>query len=350
MKCGVGDYTLCLAEALSKEAVDVAVLTDNEACAHEPKAKYEVFPVIHRWKLPEFFKIVKIVRQWKPDIIHIQFPTQGYRGSFFPLILPPLLFLLRVKIVQTWHEYYSKDHVDWVLIPKFITPGGLVAVRPNYREQMPPLYRFLSRHKIFRFIPNASAIPAVRINDTERREVHARFTSQNKAVLVYFGFIYPEKGVETLFDVADPNKHHIVFIGPTDDGDPYFKTILEKINQSSWHGNVTFTGFLPEIETARMLAAADAVVLPFRRGGGMWNSSLHAAALQGTFILTTSQENRGYVEAENIYYARPGDVGEMKHALNLYVGRKNSDFSSVQYVTWESIAKAHLDLYHSILA
>ncbi len=350
MKCGVGDYTLCLAEALSKQGVDIAVLTDIEACPHESTTKYEVFSIIREWKFTEFVKIVKIVRQWKPDIVHIQFPTQGYRGSFFPLMLPPLLFFLGVIIVQTWHEYYTKGTVDWILIPKFVTPGGVVVVRPNFVERMPRTYRWLMRHKKFRFIPNASTIPAVRISDAERAEIHKRFTSSDKSLLVFFGFIYPQKGVEFLFEIADPTKHHIVFIGAINSADPYHKTILGKIEQGPWHNNITVAGFLPEGETAKILAAADAVVLPFRNGGGLWNTSLHAAVLQGTFVLTTSLENHGYIDSENIYYAWPGDVDDMRQALNLYVARKNSDASITRFATWESIAKSHIDLYCALLA
>lgn len=350
MKCGVGDYTFCLAEALAKETVDVAVLTDRGARASTSKTKYEIFPVIREWKFSAFRQIAKIVKRWKPDIVHIQYPTQGYRGSFFPFVLPPLLYFFNIKIVQTWHEYYTIGTVDWVLIPKFVTPGGIVAVRPNFIERMPRKYRWLIRHKEFRFIPNASAIPPVKISDSEKLELHKKFTAHDKSLLVFFGFIYPQKGVELLFEIADPTKHHIVLIGVFDDADPYHKTVLKRIEQGPWHNNVTRAGFLPDMETAKILAAADAVVLPFRNGGGVWNTSLHAAALQGTFILTTSLEKHGYVDSENIYYAKPGDVDDMKRALNLYVGRKNSGSFLSQYATWESIAKAHIDLYRVLLA
>lgn len=350
MKCGIGDYTAFLAEALSKEAADVAVLTDIDACTNTVNPEYKIFPVIHDWKYSSFCKIAKIVRSWKPDIVHIQYPTQGYKGRFFPLMLPPLLYFFGVKIVQTWHEYYSKDKVDWILIPKFVTPGGLVAVRPNYMERMPRRYRWLCRFKKFRFIPNASTVPAVKITVSERDEIHQRFTSSEKSLLVFFGFLYPEKGVELLFDIADPTKHHLVLIGAINEADSYYKAVLNKIEQGPWRNNATLTGFLPALETAQILAAADAVVLPFRSGGGMWNTSLHAAAIQGTFVLTTSPENIGYVESENIYYAHPGDIGEMRQALNQYIGRKNSSASLEQYATWESIAKTHIDLYHALLA
>jgi glycosyltransferase involved in cell wall biosynthesis len=349
-KCGVGDYTAYLADALTNEAVDVAVLTDVAAHTCEANLKYEIFPIIRQWKSSEFFQVVKIIKQWKPDIVHIQYPSESYRNKIFPLILPPLLLLLGVKTVQTWHEYYTKESVHWTMIAKAIIPGGLVVVRPNYKEHMPKRYRWLIRYKEFRFIPNASVIPHVKLSAAERIAIHDRFTSTDKALLVFFGFIYPQKGIESLFEIADPAKHHIVLIGPINDADPYYKALIQKVMQGPLRNNFTVAGFLPEVETAKILAAADAVVLPFRDGGGIWNTSLHAAAIQGTFTLTTSQESHGYVNSENIYYARPADTEDMRQALNLYIGRKNSDVALSQYATWASIARNHIDLYRNLLA
>jgi hypothetical protein len=65
------------------------------------------------------------------------------------------------------------------------------------------------------------------------------------------------------------------------------------------------TGFLAPEQAGRLLAAADAAVFPFLDGGGEWNSSIHGAAAQGTFVLATSMNKRGYDAAKNIYYAAP---------------------------------------------
>jgi glycosyltransferase involved in cell wall biosynthesis len=349
LKCGVGAYTACLAEALANEAVDVAVLTDVAAAANTAKSTYEIFPIIQKWKVSAFSQIVKKIRYWKPDIVHIQFPSQSYGNSLFPQLLPPLLLFFGAKIVQTWHEYYTKEAVHWNMILKAIIPGGLVVVRPNYKEHMPRLYRWFIRNKNFRFIPNASAIPHVRLSASERIEIHSRFTSTDKSLLAFFGFLYPHKGIEFLFEIADPAKHHIVLIGAFNADDPYYQAVMQKIEQGPWRNNITVAGFLPAIETAKILSAADAVVLPFRDGGGIWNTSLHAAAIQGTFTLTTSRECHGYVSSENIYYARLDDTEDMRQALNLYIGRKNSDAALNQSETWESIAKKHIDLYHDLL-
>lgn len=351
MRCGVGDYTARLAEALGKlDDTSIAVLTSHEKDFIIPSNDtYEVFPVVREWKFSEFPQIARVVRGWRPDIIHMQFPTQGYRSGWLPLLLPSFLLLFNVKIVQTWHEYLTKENTNVGLIPNMLIPGGLIAVRPNYIDHLPPSYRRLIRHKRFRFIPNASALPRVVLSAEESLAVHQHFAPEAKSLLVYFGFIYSHKGVDLLLELADPQKDRIVLIGDSDSADLYHKALSESIQQDPWAGKVTMTGFLPVIEAARILAAADAVVLPFREGGGMWNSSLHGAAIQGTFVLTTSHERRGYDVDENVYYARPDDIEDMREALNMYAGRKNTDENIKRFTTWDSIAAEHIRFYHALL-
>lgn len=348
MRCGVGDYAATLAEALGKlPDTKVAVLTDTRACTARSDLNFELFPSVHGWKISDLPHIIKTVRRWKPDVVHIQYPTQGYGRSCVPWFLPIILFLLNVKIVQTWHENFPM--ASWRNLANAIVPGGLIVVRPNYIASMPAWSRWLIRNKCFDFIPNASTIPEIKLSDAERSLLHKRFTSPANPVVVFFGFAYPHKGVEQLFEILDPAEHHLLLISDLDPMDPYHKKILAHMQHGKWLGKVTATGFLPAEDVGRILAIADAVVLPFRDGGGRWNTSVHSALAQGTFVLTTSYEQHGYFPSENIYYAHPGDVGDMRQALHLYLGRRNQDAAMSQYISWETIANMHKTFYQTIL-
>ena len=81
MRCGVGAYTACLAEALGKlRDTKIAILTDVQATA-EPHLNFELFPSVHGWNLSELPHIIKTIRRWKPDVVHIRYPIQGYGRS-----------------------------------------------------------------------------------------------------------------------------------------------------------------------------------------------------------------------------------------------------------------------------
>lgn len=344
MKCGVGDYTHHLSQALADvPGVRIGVLTDLRAREGLADRRYELLPGVRNWTLSEVPALLNTLRRWNPAVTHFQFPTQGYGRRIMPWFLPLILRICRRQVVQTWHEYCPMGR--WRNFPVSLATGGLIAVRPNFLERMPPGYRWLNRHKKFRFIPNACTIPPILLSDNDRLSIRAQLGSPGKPLFTYFGFAYPAKGIEDLFQIADPDRHHILLICDLDSSDPYHKLILDHARDSRWRGSVTLLGFQPVQELARLLAASDVIVLPFREGGGLWNSSLHGAAAQGTFILTTSRERNGFEPDNNVYYAKPGDYKGMRQALHEYSGRRNPHSSPKVRITWPEIAKSHLDLY-----
>jgi hypothetical protein len=89
---------------------------------------------------------------------------------------------------------------------------------------------------------------------------------------------------------------------------------------------------------------SDAVVLPFTEGGGDWNSSLQAAAVQGVFLVTTSSTAKGYDPKHNVHYCPPGDVACMRAALESRMGHRIEPAGETNR-EWTRIAEAHLRVY-----
>jgi glycosyltransferase involved in cell wall biosynthesis len=369
MRCGVGDYTYQLATALTCDSseIDVAVLTSASAAPVATAPNLSFFPIIETWNWTSLKTVRKLVRDWKPTLIHIQFPTLGYGHHRMPWMLPLYLYVSGLPIVQTWHEIYplknllTSDFLLW-FITKAAVPGGLVTVRRNFRDRISPLFRLAFANKIVRFIPNASTIPAVVLTDAERTSVRELYGRTGAKLIVYFGFIQPNKRVHLLFDVADPERCHLAIVGDTfSEADlqkmpkaarealqEYYARVKQLSTSSRWIGKTTMCGFLPSQEVARVIAAADAVVLPIRGGAGEWNTTVHAAQTQGTFVLTTHENRRGYDFAQNVYFAKETDVEEMKRALDQYAGTHSHD-PPAHRPTWRSISDAHIELYREVL-
>jgi hypothetical protein len=63
MRCGVGDYTACLAKALGKRKdTTVAVLSDEAAGRARPEDNIEIFPIIRDWTILDVVKILRKLR------------------------------------------------------------------------------------------------------------------------------------------------------------------------------------------------------------------------------------------------------------------------------------------------
>lgn len=351
LPCGVGDYSFNLAEALVvHQGIRVSILTSVGGAENPAKTDgINVFPVMKNWEIAEIFKVVKNIRNTSPDIVHIQYPTQGYKDGLLPWLIPLIAFLMRKKVVQTWHEVYTNPNDKWLSL-QAVVPGGLIVVRPEYKKQVPPKLQWVFRKKIFRFIRNASAVPKIELSEHEQSEVRRKYINQRKRLIVFFGFIFEHKGTELIFDVADPDLDQIIIAGQWGGDERYYQRIKEQADREPWAGKVTFTGFLPSGEMAALLAVADAVVLPFRTGGGEWNTSIHGAVVQGVFVLTTSATLRGYDKKHNVYYSEIDNISEMKAALANFIGKRREYDPEIDRDEWQKISDEHLALYKEVLA
>lgn len=353
MRCGVGDYTGQLVSSLRQHTdIDVSVLTSVldavGAASDRPEAHY----VMPNWSIHGLRCFLSLMRRIKPDIVHIQFPTQGYVLAVGALAWIPFLcrLVFRVPVVQTWHEFVPKSEPNILrcMYAMALGASALVVVRPDYLSKTPRLIRIALGCVPVRIIPNVSNVPTVILSPDERVAIRMKLGCGESHLVAHFGFVYPHKGTEQIFQIADPAKHHLLLIGELSERDPHHARLLALAASPKWRGRVTVTGFVPAADAARLLAASDAVVFPFMGGGGNWNTSVHAATSQGSFVLMTSTERNGYDAAANIYYARPGAIDEMRRALALYSAARNPRPETAEE-TWLAMAAAHQELYLSLL-
>jgi glycosyltransferase involved in cell wall biosynthesis len=349
MRCGIGDYTAALARALAESGqCRVAVLTsriEGRSDADETPG-VEVLPLIQRWRTRNLARALGIVRSWKPEVLHVQYPSQGYDGPLALLLGTAARWLLGVPLVLTLHEPMDWDLQAPAMAALIRSAAALIIVKPRLRELLHPWRGWMVAGKHLQLVPNATPLPRVTPSAERVRAVRERFGVGARALVAYFGYVYPGRGVHRLFEIADPRAHYLVIVGGTmDTAAPYFAAVSARARSDDWRGACTVTGFVPAAEAAEILACADAVVLPFEGGGGSWNTSFLGARSQGTFVLTTALDARGYDARENVYYARVGDVEEMRRALAAHLGTR---CEPVGVPTWEQVAAQHLAIYRGV--
>lgn len=338
MKCGVGDYTQQLAHALATMGgVDVGVCTSQTASATSVSG-VEVLAVMADWHRKEALRFMRVLRVWKPDIVHIQYPTQGYAGHL-PSWLPLISKLMGASVVQTWHEAELVRY----LIPRSLVSSEIIVVRPNLRALLRPFARWMLQRKTLHYIRGASSLPVARLGEEDARALRQRYLGGQQRLVVFFGFVYPHKGVHRLFDIADPERDHIVIAGNLD-ADTSYRVRLLASAQGKWAGKVTFTGFISRQQAAELLSVSDAVVLPFLDGGGEWNSSIHGATVNGAHVITTSKDRLGYDPIQNVTYTAIDDVEGMRAALARSKDRRRAATSD-ESAGWDAVVARHLQVY-----
>jgi len=341
LRCGVGDYTSKLVGALEQiPGVVLGVLTSVAAAGALPRSE-RFFPVIERWDWSSLSGIGRIIRQFRPDIVHLQYPA-SFGRVLLPNLLPLACKAFGIAVVQTWHEHpiYSQA---LNALPK----DTLVVVESGYPAGYRQPYRFMVRHKRTVTIPIGANIPRVHLAAEDRKSIRTRFNSKESRLIVYFGFAIPLKGIEGLFETADPATDRLVLICELDPENAYQSKVKRLAESEKWQGNCFVTGYLEDSAAASILAAADAAVFPFPDGATARNGSILAARLQGTFVVTTHGHFRGYHAAEHTYYVAPGNQEGIREALDLYAGKRCDGDPHV--ADWNDIALRHFKLYENIL-
>jgi len=342
MICGVGDYTFMLLNALSKiQSLDISAITSVAATGR--KADFSIVPLMKDWSVKSIFALLRYIKNKKPDLVHIQYPTLGYNNYWAPYFMPMMIKILGIPVVQTWHEPPTR----YRFFPNALTKDYIIGVEPNFVENMRYRYKYLVSRKRTEYIPIGSNIEVCTLTSNERAKLRENFWGGNFRLVVNFGFAYPSKNIEQIFDVADPEKDRIVLIMSLDpENDPYHKKLDLIIRSSEWAGKVIITGSLPQEKVGEMLAICDVAVYPFLEGVTSRNGSFLAATTQGVFTVTTSLTRDGYDADTNVYYVPLANEDKLKTAVKFvpkYIARKLNTGSK-----WDFIAKCHVGVYAKI--
>ena len=346
LRCGVGEYAYHLAQALLRAGIEeLEVLTSSvPGDASTDEGNIQVHRVIPNWSSWQLLSTLRFIVGRRPDVVHIQYPSSKYNGPLASL-LPFFLRLRGIRVVQTWHEHFNECRsVAW---PNLLGCDALIHVRPDLPDKLPNWVKRGLTAKPVVFIRNASTIPVNALDVSESQMLRQQISEQ-APIVAFFGFANINKGVDRLFQIADPERHHLLLICDLDPADSYQKGLLDQIAQPPWKGKVTVTGFQSAEAVAGFLAVSDAVLFPFPGGAGEWNTSLQAAEAAGAFSLATTQDRRlcGFDATRNLYLADCDDLEGMRNALATHLGRRiDPDRSDV----WRSIAQSHIQVYQSVV-
>lgn len=333
-RCGVADYLWHLAGELAQDPdTQVAVLSacPNPATGSVPVRHFGTSEPVRA------ASVRSVVDEFRPDIVHIQYPSSR---AVSRSVAGYVRRVLGVAVIQTWHEHFQDcNQVGW---RNLLGLDGLIYVREDFPKKLPAWLRVLLGRR-YVHIPNAATIPAVRLTSEQRTEIKRRIGGDRQLVS-YFGFVNPNKGVEALFEIADPDRHHLLLICELDPSNDYHRRLLDLAGSETWRDKVTITGFLAPEDVGRMLAASDAVVYPFVSGTGRWNTSVTAALDSGSFVLGTCEDMgaTGHDPSRNLSLVPCGDRHALREALHAGIGvRRDANTSS----GWPAITQAHRKLY-----
>jgi len=374
MEGGVGDYTREMGRALHSLGCQVHVATSVHA---EPYPGLFVHPLMERWGWGCWPVILELVRQHRPDVIHIQYQAAAY--AMHPAInfLPWRLRRLgatRPQCAVTFHDLkvpYLFPKAGplrrWVIDE--LTRRSDAAIATN-REDYELLRQRLPSPPAL--IPIGSNIAPELPPDFDRAVWRARWgAGPNDTLLCFFGFVNDRKGVDTLLHAlkrvtTDARRKDGVALlmigGQTGASDPtnvaYLARIQAMISELGLESRVHWTGYVPATEVTASFASADLCVLPFRDGVSFLHGTFHAALAHGVPIITTRPRVAlpELKDRDNILLVPPEQpqaladaILELAEAPSLCRILSDGAHRLSQQFQWDKIAAGTLDLYRTLV-
>lgn len=324
--CGVGDYVQKLSESL-------------EAKRHRVK-------IFHKsgWSIRYLVRYLKEIKENCPQIIHFQYPTEGYGYSFLPMLL--MLFLPGERIIITIHEYSSRTFKARVFTFFMILMARVVIVT-NEEEKIFIKQNFLLRRKDIEVINIGSNILASTESDKP---------FMNRQVdIAYFGHIRPIKGLEGFLDCIEKIRMaagasiNVCIIGQTI---PKYQSYFEGIKMRAEKLGISFILNGSQNDTAVNLSNCKIVYLPFIDGVSARRGSLAAAAMNGCVVISTFSRS-GLVNdffEKYCYLVRDNNEAVILTRTLLNgdsLPRRASELAT--FFSWGSIADRHIEIYDKLL-
>lgn len=387
-RCGVAHYTARLRRALAARGVDSVVITDADGAAEGDPS---VVPAVRGWRARDLPALVRAVRRAKADVLHVQHAagTYGFRRAVF--LLPPLLRAAgwRGPIVTTAHEYgwwewrppvvgpaaeWAKEAGQargwWDREDGFLLTGSDAVVATHGKVEHVLRARLPTPPDRVRRIPIGPNVEPAGHARADARAAVLRETGwpEDAVIGAFFGFLHPVKGIETLLDafrrVVDADgRARLLLAGGIqslalrgEEADAYGRTLRERISGPGLDGRVRLTGWMPDEDASRCMAAADLGVLPFNHGVTEKSGSLLAMLAHGLPVVATAAEGAAADESALIRVP-PRDPRALADALAALLadpdrrGRMGAAArEAARAFSWEAIASAHAVLYGEVLA
>jgi glycosyltransferase involved in cell wall biosynthesis len=390
MQGGVGDCTNEIAKGLAALGAQVRVLTSQLAIDDSqlptPNSQFAI-RAVPKWDWSSLRAITRVVHEFAPDVVHIQYQTGAFGMhpaiNFLPRYFRPRAgddggaprrgLRPRPCVVTTFHDLrvpylFPKAGPVREWVTRVLAQSSDAVIATNDEDYSSLLTFDL---KLLTLVPIGSNISTVPPANYDRAAWRARFgVAENETLLCYFGFLNESKGGETLVRALAqvPNAKLLMIGGQIGASDPTNAAYLEKvralISKLGLIERVIWTDYTPpDIVTANFLAS-DMCVLPYRDGASYRRGKLMAALAHSMAIVTTVVHRPASVGSESLPALRDGEncllvPPDDPTALALAILRAASSpelrakisvgaRELAQYFVWDKIAQQHLELYRQL--
>ena len=335
--CGVAKYTFYLAGSLKKD-YKVKILTEKSKNISRDILQ------LNSWNLREFLNYIRVIKQYRPDIIHIQLADILLNKGFLVSLIPIISIFYTKKIIQTWHEPCgNKNFLKFFLLT--FNSIKIISVRPDFKNLIEKYMFFIFRfHFIFKkiyYIKSSYLIKKKKISKVLIRETREKYLNNKDRLMVSFGNSYSNKRFDKLFEIIDKKKDQLIIASKLNSKKIYDRKIISM--QKKYSKNSKILNNLNDLKLLELLSSADTILLLIDPYVGNWNTTFNISRLSKSLVVATSKNKKGYYKKDNIYYLKEINLNIIKNAINKYSGKKNN--FKLKINSWKNVSDDHIKFY-----
>ena len=355
LRCGVGDYASQLARALAAGGNKIHVITSHNV--EQGSGEVTVRAVVRRWTIKGMPGLLRAIRNIHPDLVHLQYPTNGYGYRLGPQALVMLCRFTGVKIITTSHEFIRARFLRRLsLIPLFLFSHGLIFTSEEERTSVGTAMPWL-RNKLNRastIIPVGTNIPV----DASP----GRHPGSGKTVS-FFGLFFPGRMIELVIDVFGEISRRMPEVRFLLIGDihplhkDYYRKIRDYASQELPDSRLEWFMGRSSEEISHALASSSVCLLPYPDGATFRRTTLIAALALGIPVVTT----RSDLTPEQLREGQPVLFGSGQKQLAEQVMQVLADPGLAMQLSgnarriaagfsWDRIVKDHLGAYARVVS
>jgi len=329
--------------------LEFKVLTSTDA-----RSDQFSLPRVATWTLAGYATIKQAIREIKPDVIHLEFPSSKYGRKVFINFLPWLLRLQfpQIPVLLTIHEYHDASWLGRLRV--LLTVLGATKTVVSNQEDYDGLKR-LAPFKSIVIIPIASNIAVVHFAPAELDSLRRKYDLAGKRVVFHWGVLDAMKGIDKLLDsVKDwPEDTKLVIGAKFRPEDTYHQRLADRIKTTG--GRVVWIDFPSDRDISAFTQIAWAVALPYEKPTSLRRGTMLCTLAHGQPAIITGPVRPPLRHRLNCYVIQPNSPDQIAEAVNALLSdpklakliRENAR-TLAKHFSWQQVVKQYYDNYQDL--
>jgi glycosyltransferase involved in cell wall biosynthesis len=362
-RCGIATFTTDLQQAIAMSAAQpqttIVAMTDHGNTYEYPQV---VLHQIHDDKIEDYIHTADILNAGQFDVVSLQHEFGIFGGEAGSHVLA-LLSRLTMPIVTTLHTVLAEPSpVQRRVLDEIVDASSrIVVMAEKARELLRTVYR-VPADKVEVIPHGIPDFPFV-----EADEAKAKFGFSDRTVILTFGLLSPNKGIEVMIDAMPsilescPDAVYVV-LGAThpnlvrDKGEAYRESLLARVRELGVEDHVVFLDrFVDQATLLSFISMCDVYATPYLNEAQMTSGTLAYSFGLGKAVISTPYWHARELLADGRGILVPfGDAttmgseiaGLLTDDVRRHAMRKRA-YSSSRSMTWQRTAERYLTTFES---